>query len=1095
MRSSTNSAHNPIKMSEPAKATVTELSDADPDDRSTLVRERPWKLGCLVLLIGLAATGLFWRYAEQEVEQQKEVLLQLEIDQATRRLTEEIARNEVLLKGFRGLFNSSSYVSRTDFRRYFESLDLAATPETCPAFTAIAFHELIPRDELEGHLASVRKEGFPDYRIFPAREKELYAPLVYIEPFEGTNKKVLGFDPLEIEAERHAIERARDTGQTTISETLVLAQDDGSKGPGFVMYVPIYRYGFPSGDLAQRRINFIGWVDAPFRISELFKQSFPSGIDHLIVRIHDGNKGAATSHVFQSAEFPGKLPPERSTESHTRSLSFGGHHWLLSFHPQPDFGLDETGGNSRVVIIIGSLLSLFLAASVFLSLDWHRQRAVHALRRAKAIDAEKRREERLHAEQELARSELRFRSLMENVATVAVQGYKLDGTVTFWNHASELLYGYSKEEAIGSNLFSLIVPEEMKTGVVRAIQTMETAGEPIPAGELRLKNKHGGCVTVFSSHALVHSANSMEPELFCLDMDLTERKNAEAQLKKVSLAVEQSQSSIVITDTNGTIEYVNEAFLTNSGYLMHEVLGENPRILQSGTTPPRVFSEMWQTLVRGQVWKGELVNRRKDGTCYTEHAVIAPLRQEDGRITNYVAVKDDITASKEDKEAINTLVYYDVLTGLPNRRFLLERLQHAVAAFDRNHREGALILIDLDNFNRVNDAYGHDSGDQLLKQVALRLKSCVRESDTIARPGGDEFIVLIEDLSDHAHEAASQAQAVCETILGRISAPYSINAVDLTSTASIGISMFSGNNGTDDVLRRADLAMYRAKSSGRNTMRFFDPEMQEAVTRRAQLEADLREALIGEQFLLHYQAQIKNHEIIGAEALIRWIHPVRGPVSPADFIPVAEEGTLILSIGHWVLQAACKKLHDWSNRPGLDTLTLSVNVSARQFKQPDFVEEVTRLLRQYGTNPERLKLELTENLLLDNVEDTIAKMSALKSLGVSFALDDFGTGFSSLAYLKRLPLDELKIDQGFVRDMLDDANDAAIARMVIALGISMGLEVIAEGVESREQQAYLAEHGCMAYQGYLFSRPVVAETFEAQVLPGENKAKTSVTSC
>lgn len=276
---------------------------------------------------------------------------------------------------------------------------------------------------------------------------------------------------------------------------------------------------------------------------------------------------------------------------------------------------------------------------------------------------------------------------------------------------------------------------------------------------------------------------------------------------------------------------------------MHEVLGNNPRDSQSGITPPQVFSEMWKTLLSGQVWKGELVNRRKDGVC------IAPLRQEDGRITNYVAVKDNITASKEDKEeAINTLFYYDVLTGLPNRRFLLERLQHAVAAFGRNHREGALILIDLDNFNRVNDAYGHDSGDQLLKQVALRLKSCVRESDTIARPGGDEFIVLIEDLSDHLHEAASQAQAVCETILGRISAPYSINEVDLTSTASIGISMFSGNTGADEVLRRADLAMYRAKSSGRNTMRFFDPEMQEAVTRRALLEADLREALVKERF-------------------------------------------------------------------------------------------------------------------------------------------------------------------------------------------------------------------------------------------------------
>ncbi len=1073
-----------VEMSELPETTVVQASDTDALSQSALVRAKPWKIGWVVLLIGLSATGMFWRYAQQEAQQQRSVLLELKIDQITRRLAEEIAQHELMLKGFRGLFNSSSYVSRTDFRRYFESLGLSAHTEARTAFTAIAFHELVPRKELDAHLSAVRKEGFSDYRIFPERETELYAPLVYIEPFDRANRKVVGFDPLGIDIERHAIERARDTGEMSISRKLVLAQDDGSKEPGFVMYVPIYRYGFSSGHLEQRRINFIGWVDAPFRLSDLFKRSFPSGVGSLIVRIFDGSEATETSLFYQSADFPDGTPSAGYGGIYVRSLPLGGHQWMINFHPLPDFGLEETGGRSRIVIIIGSLLSLLLATIVFFSLDWYRQRAAQALHATKAMEAEKRREERLHADRELAKSELRFRSLMENVATVAVQGYKLDGTVTFWNQASEQLYGYSKEEAVGSNLYSLIIPEDMKSEVEQAIQTMNATGQPIPSGELLLKNKHGGLVAVFSSHALVSSATSGEPELFCLDVDLTERKRAETQLKKVSLAVEQSPSSIVITDIDGTIEYVNEAFLTHSGYQMHEVLGKNPRILQSGKTAPHVFVDMWRALSSGQVWKGEMVNRRKDGKCYTEYAVIAPLRQQDGRITNYVAVKENITESKEDKEVINTLAYYDVLTGLPNRRLLIERLQHAVVVFARNHREGSLILIDLDNFNRVNDVYGHEWGDQLLIQVAQRLKSCVRESDTIARLGGDEFVVLIENLSDQIHEAASQAKVVCETIINGISAPYSINGVDLTSTASIGITMFSGNAGTDDILRRADLAMYRAKSSGRNTLRFFDPEMQEAVTKRALLEADLREALIKEQFLLHYQAQIKNHEIIGAEVLIRWTHPLRGQVSPSEFIPVAEEGPLILSIGHWVLKFACKQLHDWADRPGFKNLTLSVNVSARQFKQPDFVEEVSALLHRYGVNSGRLKLELTENLLLDNVEDTIAKMAALKLRGVSFALDDFGTGYSSLSYLKRLPLDELKIDQGFVRDMLEDSNDAAIARMIIALGISMGLEVIAEGVESKEQQAYLAEHGCVAYQGYLFSRPVIVGEFEDQVLLG-----------
>ena len=1050
-------------------------------EQSSLVRASPWVLAFAVFLTGLAATGLFWRENRQDAARQKNALLELRVEQMTRRLADEIGLHEMLLKGFQGLFNSSSYVSRQDFGRYFNSLDLSSNASTRSAFTAIAFHELVLREELDAHLAALRREGFLDYRVFPESEKPLYAPLVFIEPFVGENRKVLGFDPLAVDVERRAIERARDTGDMAISEKVVLAQDDGRNEPGFVMYVPIYRYGFPTGNQEQRRINFLGWIDAPFRFSELFRHTFQSGIDDLIVRVFDGKEASTDRLFFQSAVFPEEVPSDnRSTRFKT--LMVGGHQWRLEFHPSPDFGIEQNANRSRNVAVTGLLLSLLLATTVLLAFNWHRQRAAKSLRQARKIEEEIRREERLAAERDLVRSELRFRSLMENVATVAAQGYRLDGTVTFWNHASEALYGYGKEEALGSNLYDLIIPDEMKKEVERAIQTMAMTGDPIPSGELTLKNKRGEPVAVFSSHALVTSPKLPEPELFCLDVDLTERKRTEAQLTKVSLAVEQSPSSIVITDIHGTIEYVNGAFLIHSGYSKDEVIGQNPRILKSGNTPPLVYAEMWQTLARGQVWKGEIENRRKDGACYTEYVVIAPLRQPDGRTTHYVAVKENITRSKEDKEAINRLAYYDLLTALPNRRFLLERLQHAFAAYGRNKREGALILIDLDHFNRVNDVHGHDAGDQLIRQVAQRLKSCVRESDTIARSGADEFLVLLENLSDQVQEAASQARSVCETMRKRISGSYSIDEISLSCTASIGITLFSESADADDVLRRADLAMYQSKSAGRNTMRFFDPQMQEVVTKRALLEADLRDALLKEQFLLHYQPQIRDCRIVGAEALIRWIHPVRGPVSPAEFIPVAEEGPLILAIGHWVLQTACRKLKDWSNRPGFERLTLSVNVSARQFKQPDFVEEVTSVVLRFGTAPGRLKLELTENLLLDNVEDTIAKMVALKAFGISFALDDFGTGYSSLAYLKRLPLDELKIDQGFVRDMLEDSNDAAIARMIIALGISMGLEVIAEGVESGEQQAYLAEQGCMAYQGYLFGRPVLADDFEKQVL-------------
>jgi EAL domain-containing protein (putative c-di-GMP-specific phosphodiesterase class I) len=358
----------------------------------------------------------------------------------------------------------------------------------------------------------------------------------------------------------------------------------------------------------------------------------------------------------------------------------------------------------------------------------------------------------------------------------------------------------------------------------------------------------------------------------------------------------------------------------------------------------------------------------------------------------------------------------------------------------------------------------------------------VREGDTIARLGGDEFVVMLENLSGNLQEAASMAKATGEDILAILTQPYQLAGYACLSTPSIGITLFTNHQKSDDLLRQADLAMYQAKAAGRNTLRFFDPEMQKTVMVRAGLEADLREAIKKEQFVLHYQAQvIGNGRQVGAEVLLRWQHPERGMILPGDFIPLAEESKLILPIGLWVLQSACAQLARWASRPETAHLTLAVNVSALQFRQADFVDEVMAALGRHGANPRQLKLELTENVLVESVEDIIDKMAALKAKGVSFSLDDFGTGYSSLSYLKRLPLDQLKIDQGFVRDILTDPNDAAIAKMIVALGESMGLGVIAEGVELEAQWRFLADHGCHAYQGYLFGKPMPISDFEKQI--------------
>ena len=471
---------------------------------------------------------------------------------------------------------------------------------------------------------------------------------------------------------------------------------------------------------------------------------------------------------------------------------------------------------------------------------------------------------------------------------------------------------------------------------------------------------------------------------------------------------------------------------------------------------------------------------------YPEWLTVTAVKDQSGLTTHYVATFSDITSRKSAEDEIRNLAFYDPLTRLPNRRLLMDRLGLALSGGSRHRRKVALLFVDLDNFKTLNDTQGHYQGDLLLQQVASRLSACVREGDTVARLGGDEFVVMLGDLDNNPLEAATEAKAVGEIILAAIAEPYQLSGTSYHSTASIGVTFLGDQHeNIDEPLKRADLAMYQAKTAGRNTLRFFDTQMQAIVSARAAMEADLRHAVSNEQFLLHYQAQIEEpNRTVGAEALLRWEHPLRGLVPPAEFIPMAEETGLILPLGHWVLEAACAQLTRWAGQPGMAHLTMSVNVSARQFHQDDFVDEVLAVLARTGADPQRLKLELTESVLIADVEGVIAKMTVLKGKGVGFALDDFGTGYSSLSYLKRLPLDQLKIDQGFVRDILHDANDAAIARMVLALADSLGLSVIAEGVETELQREFLARLGCHSYQGYLFGRPVPIEVFEARLQRG-----------
>ena len=558
--------------------------------------------------------------------------------------------------------------------------------------------------------------------------------------------------------------------------------------------------------------------------------------------------------------------------------------------------------------------------------------------------------------------------------------------------------------------------------------------------------------------------------------DITDRQAAESRLRLLAGVFEYSAEAILISDRNNRILEVNPSFSQLTGYTADEVRGKNPSFLSAGTATRELYQAMWEALQKSGHWQGEIWDRRKDGSRYPKWLSISTIKDSKGEVEYYLGSFMDISERKEAEEKISHLAHYDALTDLPNRFNLQGRLEQAlVTARREGGQRVAVMFLDLDRFKNVNDTLGHHVGDILLLEVARRLAGTIRESDVVARLGGDEFVVVLTGVD------VDKVQSVASKILASLAEPYHLEGHELHATASIGIAIYpEDGDRVDALMQNADAAMYHAKAAGRNNAQFFTASMNEAVRERHQMESDLHLAIERGEFLLHYQPQIEaNRHPIGAEALVRWQHPTRGMVSPLKFIPLAEETGLILPIGLWVLETACKQIRRWADNADTRHLQVAVNVSARQFRQPDFVDQVRDVLARTAATPTCLKLELTESLVLDNVEDTIQTMQEIKKLGVFFSMDDFGTGYSSLSYLARLPLDQLKIDRAFVTKLPDSPSDAIIAQTIITMGRSLGLDVIAEGVETEAQCHFLDKNGCHAYQGYLFSKPLAAEEFEA----------------
>ncbi|HEX5363076.1 MAG TPA: EAL domain-containing protein [Gallionella sp.] len=619
-------------------------------------------------------------------------------------------------------------------------------------------------------------------------------------------------------------------------------------------------------------------------------------------------------------------------------------------------------------------------------------------------------------------------------------------------------------------IFFIFFGAWMARRIATPISRITAAAEKIAAGEFEYDAPPAD-----GDGEVAHLSASIHTMVSNLTREILDRKKAEEQLRLSAAVFANNSEAIVITDAHNDIVRVNDAFTRISGYSADEVIGLNPRIFSSGNMDEKFYQKMWATLLENNGWTGEIWNKRKNGEIYPEWMILSLVRDEAGNITNHIAIYSDITVRKQEEEQIQFLANHDVLTSLPNRTLLTDRLEQALAFAERNKNKVAVLFIDLDHFKNINDSLGHDVGDNLLRQAALRISACFRRTDTIARLGGDEFVAVLPEISSD-----NEVISLVEKMLHAFGEKFMVNEHQLSITPSIGISLFP-DDGLKPVtlLRNADIAMYRAKAQGRNTLQFYRPEMTAHATERLQLEMQLRQAIDNGELFLHYQPQVdlNSGDMIGMESLIRWKHPQQGMISPARFIPIAEESGLILEIGTWVLREACMQGRIWQKQ-GYKVVPIAVNVSGVQFKRGQITEIVHNILDETGFDPHLLDLEITESVLMASGEASLDIMNSLKALGLTLSLDDFGTGYSSLSRLKSLPLDYLKVDQSFVRDIATDPNDAAIVRAILSMSHEMNLKVIAEGVETTEQLEFLRSLKCPTFQGYLFSRPIPPEEIE-----------------
>ena len=1026
-----------------------------------------WVPTLAVVVLGALASYGLWGYQHRLTQDLARERFQTKTRGVADALQQHVDLLVDLLSGLRNLLSVQPHLSRRDFEWAVGQLDVVRSH---PSVEHIDFVRLVPAQERAGfealaqgqnHLSGFAPIGFA---VHPAQTLPEYFVVDFTWPVVG-NEDRLGLELHSLPVALEAFSRARRTGQLTASAPFARYRQ-----AGMTLSLPVFDH---TRELSMDQ-GFLGTLDLMVNVPRLMEiLQADSDMTGLSLQLVDMGLAAASAEV---AGRPLAILGTTSWDAATGrwiDLPVGGRRWQLRFMPQPELlsGVERT--RPMAALATGLLVTALLTVLV----------ALLSLRRLQA---------QRHADVALIRqrrSERRFQAVFNQAAVGIVQLDSGTGGVLRANQHFCNLLGYAESELKQMRFADYTVAEDMQAswGAFSALLNQQ-------AGEMRLekryRRKDGALVWVDLSATLMTALGDEPASHLVVVQDISERKRMELALARSEERYREIFNHMPVGVAHvdqGRILFMNDRYVQICGYSAGDVPDaaqwwrlavpdEQARLkAQAAWHAAREAAEFE---VDGAIRPVEFVITSKSGARREVELSGMALG------TGHIVVLVDESQRKQAEQEIAYLAHTDVLTGLANRRVLQERLQQSLLQAERTGLHGAVLMLGIDRFKTINETYGHEVGDRLLALVARRLGSRVPAGSIVARHGGDVFVVVLCDLAQDLEEAMAQVGVLARKLLEAVGEPYKIGQVQpLRATLSVGVAHFCrGGESVDELLKRSDMAMYAAKAAGRGELRFFDPAMQAAVSLRVQMENDMRAGMESGQFELYYQPKVQQGRIVGAEALVRWNHPQRGLVPPAQFIALAEESGLILPLGEWVMRSACEQLTRWSAHPVLGRLAVSVNVSAIQFRQAEFAPQVLALLATTGAPTRALKIELTESMLLDDIEATIEKMVQLREYGVSFSLDDFGTGYSSLSYLKRLPLDEIKIDQSFVRHVLTDPNEAAIARTIITLGASLGLDVIAEGVETEEQRLFLERNGCELWQGHLLSRPVPLEDYEALVL-------------